>query len=413
VSAPEGMPGAILVRRGRVLTLDGAELPRQGRELNELGAIDGGDVLVRDGRIEAVGRDLDAPAGARVVQAAGRVVMPAFVDCHTHACWAGDRLDEWELKRRGVSYLEILESGGGIMSTVRAVRAASEEQLAETLLVRLDRMLREGTTTVEVKSGYGLSTRDELKMLRAIRRAGEDWAGTLVPTACIGHAKDPDVEGFVERTIERTLPAVHAEFPGVAIDAYCERGAWSLDETIRLFERAHELGHPVRVHADQFHSLGMTRWAIEHGAVSVDHLEATTDEDLRALAASNSFGVMLPCSGFHVDGRYADGRGFVDAGGALAIATNYNPGSAPTHSMPTAIALAARGNGLTAREAITACTTNAATLLGFHDRGRIEPGCRADLIVLGDQDERQLAYEFGGNPVDLVICNGEIVEHSA
>lgn len=413
MSAPEGMPGAILVRRGRVLTLDGAELPRQGRELNELGAIDGGDVLVRDGRIEAVGRDLDAPAGARVVQAAGRVVMPAFVDCHTHACWAGDRLDEWELKRRGVSYLEILESGGGIMSTVRAVRAASEEQLAETLLVRLDRMLREGTTTVEVKSGYGLSTRDELKMLRAIRRAGEDWAGTLVPTACIGHAKDPDVEGFVERTIERTLPAVHAEFPGVAIDAYCERGAWSLDETIRLFERAHELGHPVRVHADQFHSLGMTRWAIEHGAVSVDHLEATTDEDLRALAASNSFGVMLPCSGFHVDGRYADGRGFVDAGGALAIATNYNPGSAPTHSMPTAIALAARGNGLTAREAITACTTNAATLLGFHDRGRIEPGCRADLIVLGDQDERQLAYEFGGNPVDLVICNGEIVEHSA
>lgn len=405
------MSETILIRSARVLTLTG-DSPRRGSAMGELGVIEGGDVLVRDGIIDRVGAGLDAPAGARTIEADGRVLMPGFVDCHTHACWAGDRLDEWELKQRGVSYLEILHRGGGIMSTVRSVRAASEDALVERLAERLEWMLREGTTTVEIKSGYGLDTATELKMLRAITRAGRDWAGTVVPTACIGHAIDPeagDAGAFVERTIRETLSAVHEAFPGVTIDAYCEQGAWSLADTVRLFEAALEHGHPVRVHADQFHALGMVEEAVRLGAVSVDHLEATESASLVNLARSGTFGVMLPCSGFHLDGRYANGRAFVDAGGALAIATNCNPGSAPCASVPMAVALAVRNLRLTAAEAIAAVTTNAASLLGFTDRGRIEPGARADLVLLRWRDERQLGFEFGGSPADLVLCNGRIV----
>jgi len=338
------------------------------------------------------------------------VVMPAFVDAHTHALWAGDRLDEVEMKRQGASYLEILRTGGGIMATVRAVRAASEDELAANLSARLGVMAREGTGTVEVKSGYGLTTEDELKMLRAIRRAGESSPMNVRATALLGHAIDPDQSGFVDRTIEETAPAVHAEFPDVAIDAYCEESAWSLEDCRRLFERARELGHPLRVHADQFHALGMTDLAIEMGFVSVDHLEATPGESLDRLAASRTFGVMLPCSGFQVDGRYADGRRFVDAGGALAIATNCNPGSAPTSSMPFAIALATRRLGLGAPEAIAACTANGAALLGLGGRtGSLEAGKRADLIMLRHPDERMLGYEFGGDPVDLSMVRGQVV----
>ncbi|TVQ62633.1 MAG: imidazolonepropionase [Phycisphaerales bacterium] len=405
------MSEGVLVQNARVLTLAG-ETPRRGAALAELGVREACDVLVREGRIERVEPEIPQATDVRTIDARGRVLMPGFVDCHTHACWAGERLDEWEQKQRGASYLEILERGGGIMSTVRAVRAASEDELVERLLERLAWMLRDGTCTVEVKSGYGLETEAELKMLRAIARAGEAWAGTVVPTACIGHAIDPhagDSNVFVESTIAETLPAVHELFPGVAIDAYCEQGAWSLADTVRLFERAQELGHPVRVHADQFHALGMVEEAIRLGAVSVDHLEATGDESLRRLAVSDTFGVMLPCAGFHLDGRYADGRAFVDAGGKLAIATNVNPGSAPCASVPMAVALGVRHLGLTAGEAIAGVTTNAAALLGFRDRGRIEPGLRADLVLLRHRDERQLAFEFGGSPVDLVVCNGRIV----
>jgi imidazolonepropionase len=380
----------------------------------------------------------------------------------------------------GASYLELLKAGGGIMATVRAVRAATEAELRDGLRARLEYMLREGTCTVEVKSGYGLTSADELKMLRAIVSAGEGtggataWPGTVVPTACIGHALDPEVgrDAFVQRTIEETLPAVHAEFPGIAIDAYCEEGAWSLEECVRLFERAAELGHPLRVHADQFHALGMVAAAVEggrdwggghggRGFVSVDHLEATSPESLARLAQSEVMGVMLPCSGFHTDGRYADGRGFIAAGGALAIATNWNPGSAPCGSMPAAIALATRflgreggqdratevaGNaspapaqppsgtsasdrtaatsvlptdnfrsamncarGISAAEAITAATVNGAAVLGLSDRGRITPGARADLVLLRHTDERMLAQEFGGRHVDVVVCGGRVV----
>ncbi|MEZ6165468.1 MAG: imidazolonepropionase [Phycisphaerales bacterium] len=403
------MSHPIAITNARLLTLAHGGAPRRGKAMGKLAVIEHGSILIQDGTIEAIGPSINIPDDAQIFDADGRVVMPAFVDCHTHACWAGDRLNEWEQKQRGATYLEILESGGGIMSTVRAVREASIDQLTESLLDRLQWMLREGTTACEVKSGYGLSTRDELKMLDAIVLADQNWPGRVSPTACIGHAKDSAVEDFVSQTINETLPAVRERYPGVTIDAYTEQGAWSVDETVRLFNAAKDLGHPLRIHADQFNALGMLEAAIELGALSVDHLEATQPEALKKLAQSNTMGVMLPCSGFHVDDRYGDGRGFIDAGGALAIATNVNPGSAPCLSMPMAIALATRKLGITAAEAITASTINAASLLGFKDQGTLEVGKRADLIMLRHSDERQLGYTFGGSHVHLVICNGSIV----
>lgn len=397
------------ITNARLLTLAHGGAPRRGQAMHKLAPIDHSSILIRDGQIDSVGPSIDIPGEAQVIDADGRVVMPAFVDCHTHACWAGERLDEWERKQRGATYLEILESGGGIMSTVRAVRQASVDQLTESLLERLNWMLSEGTTACEVKSGYGLTTKDELKMLDAIVLADQNWPGRVSPTACIGHAKDTDVPDFVDRTINETLPAVHERYPGVTIDAYTEQGAWSVDETVRLFETAKQLGHPLRIHADQFNALGMLQAAIELGTLSVDHLEASTPESLTELAQSEPMGVMLPCSGFHVDDRYADGRAFIDAGGALAIATNANPGSAPCLSMPMAIALATRKLGITAAEAITASTVNPAHLLGFRDQGTLEVCKRADLIMLRHRDERQLGYTFGGSHVQLVICNGSIV----
>lgn len=371
-------------------------------------------LLVDNGLVQAVIDPGDAapPRARSTFDAAGRCVLPGFVDVHTHACFAGSRLDEWQRKLAGVPYLQLLEEGGGIMATVRATRAADEDELAATLLARLERMLRHGSTTIEVKSGYGLDTDTELKMLRAIRRAGEPFAGTVVATACIGHAIDPEdeVDAFVRTTIEQTLPAISTEFPGIALDAYCETGAWSRDHCIALFDAGAAAGHPIRVHADQFNALGMIEAAVERGFVSVDHLEATDDRGLRMLAGSDTFGVMLPASGFHLDDRYGNGRAFLDAGGRLALGSNYNPGSAPCYSMPFVIQLAVRKLGLNVDEAIAAATKNGASLLGLSDRGRIEAGLRADLVVLDADDPRALAFEFGGNPVIRTLAGGRWVE---
>jgi imidazolonepropionase len=393
------------IRNARILTLAGPPGPRRGKALGDPGIIPSGEVLVTNGLVSAVGAKVDAPAGADTIDANGRVLMPGFVDCHTHACWAGDRLDEWEQRLRGVPYLEILRNGGGIHATVAAVRASTQKQLAAALRDRLALMLRGGTTTVEVKSGYGLNTENEMKMLRAIRRAAGEWAGTVVPTALLGHAVEGDPDEFARGVLKDMLPEVSREFPDITIDAFCEKGAWSPEACVKLFEKARK-HHPLRIHADQFNSLGMIPEAIRLHARSVDHLEASTKNDLIALAGSETFGVILPCTGFHTDQRYARAGFFVDRGGALALATNCNPGSAPVHSMPFAMALAVRHCGLTPAEAIAAGTVNAARLLGFHDRGTIEPGRRADLILLRHRDERELVHETGDNPVDLVLCAG-------
>lgn len=404
---------SLLFRNARVLTLAQGPFPRRGAELGNLGILPRADVLVGDhGRIEAVGENLAPRPETETIDAAGRVLMPGFIDCHTHACWAGDRLEEWEQKLRGVPYLEILARGGGIHATVHAVREATRKQLAANLKSRLELMLRSGTTTVEVKSGYGLTTEAELKMLHAIQRAANEWPGTIVPTALLGHATEGDPAEFTREVVRETLPAVWHEFPGITVDAYCEKNAWPVEACVRLFERARKHGLPIRVHADQFTSLGMIPEALRLHATSIDHLEAATAEDLAALAQSHTFGVLLPITGFQTNGRYARGRKLVSLGGAVAIATNCNPGTAPSHSMPLAIALAVRFCGLTPAEAICAATANAAALLGLRDRGIIAPDQRADLVLLRHRDERLLAYEVGDNPVDLVVCNGRIVSGS-
>ena len=399
---------SLLIRNARVLTLAGPTGARRGRQLGDLGLLPQGDVLVADGKIAAVAAKLEAPSGVEVIEANGRVLLPGFVDCHTHACWAGDRLGEWEQTLAGIPSLEIMQGGGGIFATVRAVREATQKQLAANLRDTLAAMLRAGTTTVEVKSGYGLTTEAELKMLRAIRRAAGDWPGTVVSTALLGQACEGDPDEYARMVVKEMLPEVAKEFPGIAVEASCEKGAWSVEACVRLFEKAAK-HHPLRVHADQFNSLGMIAEAVRLHARSVDHLEASGRKELELLAGSPTFGVILPCTGLHADQRFARAGYFVDQGGALALATNCNPGSSPTHSIPLAIATAVRFCKITPAEAIAAATVNAAALLGLNDRGRIEPGLRADLILLRHKDERQLAYELGGNPVDTVICGGTVM----
>ncbi|MGD9690338.1 MAG: imidazolonepropionase [Phycisphaerales bacterium] len=384
------------------------------------------DVCVGDGLIARL-EPHAGTAGRRegddaAIDAAGRLLLPGFVDCHTHACWAdpsgaptgSHRLDEWAMKRAGRVYLEILRAGGGIMATVRGVRAASEEQLAEQVLARADRLLANGSTTIEVKSGYGLTTGDELKMLRAIRRAASRFAGTLVPTALLGHAIDPDQprERFVRSVIVETLPRVSEEFPGIAVDAFCEQGAWTLAECRELFEAARRLGHPVRVHADQFTSQGMTPLAVAMGARSVDHLEASTPADLAALSgAQGTWAVALPACGFHLDGRYANLGPVVRGGGAsrVCIATNLNPGSAPCWSMALVIALGVRHGGLSPEEAVIAATANPARLLALEDRGVLEPGRRADLVLVDAHSADELAFNFGDSAVRRVWAAGRMI----
>lgn len=409
----------LAIVNARVLTIrprNRSDEPRRDSALRELGVIQRGYVLIREGRIAEVGEG-DPPGeptrGGRVIDAGGRVLMPAFVDCHTHACWAGDRLDEWQMKLAGASYLEILKAGGGIMSTVRATRQATEQELTQLLLHRLQRMASLGTVVVEVKSGYGLDPASELKMLSAIRAAGGRTEQLVVPTFLGAHAIDESNPYFIEQTINETLPAVAQEFPGIACDAFCERGAWLLADTRRLFEAARNLGCPLRVHGDQFNSLGATRLAVEMGAVSVDHLEATTPGDLVHLARSQTIGVVMPSCGFHLDNRFGPARELVDAGGALAIATNYNPGSAPSPSMPFTIALAVRKLRLTPAEAIVAATFNAACVLGLQfETGSIEVGKRADLQLLDYADERELAYEMASSGPRLVLAHGRIIAGS-
>jgi imidazolonepropionase len=405
----------VLIRHARILTLvdpasekvAGARIkPRRGPALRELGIIPRGDVLVMEGKIAAVGAELPIPAGIEVVDADGRVLMPGFVDCHTHACWAGDRTEEWIQQLNGVSAADIAKRGGGFHATVRSVREATRKQLAAALRLRLDLMVRGGTTTAEVKSGYGLTVEAELKMLHAILRAAQDWPGTVVPTALLGQGIEGDGATHTRMVVREMLPAIWHDFPGVTIDACCEADGWPVEACVRLFERAGKHGLPIRVHADQHSSLGIIPEAVRLHARSVDHWEMATKADLLTLAASDTIGVITPITSFHFGTRYARGGAFVDSGGLIALATDLNPGSGPAYSMPFAMGLAVRCCGLTPAEAIVASTVNAAAVLGLTDRGTIEVGQRADLLLLRHRDERMIAYELAGQPIDLILAGG-------
>tara|TARA_X000001036_G_scaffold16071_3_gene13426 strand:+ start:4129 stop:5400 length:1272 start_codon:yes stop_codon:yes gene_type:complete len=407
---------SFIIVNARILTLAGENAPRRNEFLADLGIIENGFLSVQDGVIEQIAQGLpdedfiNNHPEVPVVDANGRVLMPSFVDCHTHTCWAGSRLEEFEMGVRGVPYLDILAQGGGIMSTVHAVREASQEDLCFNVLGRLGLMASQGTTTVEIKSGYGLTTESELKMLRSIHDASQDVPQLIVGTFLGAHAIDPDQENFVDIVIHETLPAIVQEFPGITCDAYCEKGAWSVEETTKLFKKAIELDCPIRAHLDQFNPLGMLSHAVELGAKSVDHLEHSTDEELKLLAKSDTIAVLLPASGFCLNDAYPRGRFIADIGCPIAIATNYNPGSAPSPSMPFTISLACRRLGLTPAEAIVASTFNAACVLNLQDKvGSLEVGKQADLQLLDCEDERELAWHVASGGPLLVSIKGEIV----
>jgi imidazolonepropionase len=383
----------------------------RGGAMGALRVIERGHVIVENGHIAAVGA---GPAVTRAVSARidarGRVLMPAAVDCHTHACWAGERWGEWEQKRAGASYLEILKAGGGILSTVKAVRAAPQDALASQLAERLAEMRELGTGAVEVKTGYGLDTATELKMFEAIRQVAKVLPMMVVPTLLLGHAVDADNPRQLDdmcALLETLADRQHAG--SVAVDAYCEEGAWSVEMCRTLLEKAKRLGFAVRIHADQFHALGGLEMALALGARSVDHLEASTPAGIAALAASRAIGVVLPACGFALDGRFANGRALIDQGGALAVASNWNPGSAPSPSVRFAAALASRHMRLTAHEAIAAVTWNAACVLGIeHQAGAIRPGMRALLQLLPHRDERAYVHEVAGAGPDVTIMGEDV-----
>jgi imidazolonepropionase len=406
----------------QLLTLAGG--PQRGRALGTLGIVEDGAVLVRDGKIVATGptRELvaahpDEPA----LDASGCAVLPGFVDPHTHVLWAGDRAAEFEMKMAGAKYLDILAAGGGIISTVGKTRAASAADLMNETRPRLGRMFAHGTTTAEVKTGYGLETAAELKLLEALLALDAEGPLELVPTFLGAHAVAPefkgDPQGYTDLLCARMLPEVlrwwqahAASRPLPFVDVFCETGAFDLAQSRQILTKAQALGFPLKIHADEFDNLGGAALAASLGAASADHLVKTSDGDMRALAAGNTAAVALPCTPFGLaESEYTPAGKILDAGGILALASDCNPGTAWNESMQFVIALACRALKLTPAQAIAAATINAAHAVRRADRiGSLEPGKQADMLILSVPDYRQLGYRFGTNLVRMVVKRGQV-----
>ncbi|HVM56948.1 MAG TPA: imidazolonepropionase [Gaiellaceae bacterium] len=385
-------------------------VPARGSALGELEVLDDAFVLCTGPTIEAVGRMRDLPAldgDVRELDGRGLCAVPGLVDCHTHAAFAGDRVDEFSLRAAGAGYEEVHARGGGILSTVRATRAAGEDGLRANVERHRGWMLRHGTTTFEGKSGYGLDRDTELASLRAIRAAGG------IPTWLGAHAVPPEFDGDADAYLDFALAEVLPEAAALAeaADVFLERGAFDAAQARRYLEACRDAGLALRLHADQFSELGAIPLAVELGARSVDHLEATGPAGVRALAASDVVGVLLPASALFLGRPMPPARTLVDAGAAIALATDFNPGSAFCESLPLCCSLAATQMKLSPAEALTACTVNAAHVLGRADRlGRLAPGYRADLVLLDAPDWRYLAYHLGGDLVAGIVLDGEPAE---
>ena len=371
-------------------------------------------VLVEDGRITWVGPRAQAPTGHEAVDCGGRLLTPGLVDCHTHLVYGGSRAHEFEQRLQGVSYAEIAKAGGGIASTVRATRAAAEADLAASALKRLDALLAEGVTTIEIKSGYGLDRETEIRMLRVARELAQ-WRPVDVVTSYLGaHALPPefrdDREAYLRLVLTEVLPAVAAQGLADAVDAFCEGIAFSVNETRRVFEAAKALGLPVKLHAEQLSNLGGTKLAAEFGALSVDHVEYLDEEGVDAIAASGTVAVLLPGAFYYLREKQAPPVAALrKAGVPIAIATDLNPGSSPVHSLLSTMNMACVLFGLTPAEALSGVTRNGARALGLKDRGMIAAGLKADLALWDAERPGDLAYPLGFNPLAAVIRNGELV----
>jgi imidazolonepropionase len=417
------MQADLIVHSARqLLTLSGG--PQRGDELGRLGLIEDGALAAAGGKIVAVGPTLELRRryeAQQEIDARESVVLPGFVDAHTHLLWAGDRAAEFEMRIAGASYLDILAAGGGIVSTVVKTRAATVDDLIRDARPRLARMLQYGTTTAEAKTGYGLETRTELRMLEALIRLDEEGPVRLAPTFLGAHAipaefKDRPQE-YVEIVCQEMLPAVQAwwlEHAGARplpfVDVFCETGAFDLAQSRQILTAARKLGFPLKIHADEFASLGGVSLAVELGAVSADHLVATPEADVKALGNSGTVAVALPATPFGLaEGAYTPARSILEAGGLLALATDLNPGTAWCESMQFVIALACRYMRLTPAQAIAAATINAAAAIGQQARvGSLEVGKDADLLVLDAPDYRHLGYRFGTNLAAHVVRAGRV-----
>ncbi len=403
-------PGAtrLLIRDlEQLVTPAGREAPLRGRALGDVDWLDDAYVLCEDGVIASVGRMRDLPAlDGDVVEldGSGHCAIPGLVDCHTHPCFGGDRVEEFSLRAAGASYEELHAEGGGILSTVRATRAASEDELERAVRRHAAWMLRAGTTTFEGKSGYGLDRDTELASLRAVKAAGG------VPTWLGAHAVPPEFD-HADAYLDFALAEVLPDAAGVAeaADVFLERGAFDAGQARRFLEACRDAGLALRLHGDQFSESGAVPLAIELGARSVDHLEATGTEGANALASSEVVGVLLPVSALFLGRPMPPGRALVDAGAAVALATDFNPGSAFCESLPLVCSLACTQLRLSPAEALAACTVNAAHVLGRADSlGRLAPGFAADVVLLDAPDWRYLAYHLGGDVVGAVVRGGDL-----
>jgi imidazolonepropionase len=406
----------------QLLTLSGG--PQRGRSLGTLGIIENGAVLLREEKILAVGTTTDLRAAypnEPGLDASGCVVMPGFVDPHTHVIWGGDRAKEFEMRLEGAKYLDILAAGGGILSTVRATRTASIETLIAQTRPRLLRMFAHGTTTAEAKTGYGLQTATELRLLKALLALDDQTPVDLAFTFLGAHAIAPEFkdnpQGYTDLVCGTMLSILQqwwqANAPGQAlpfVDVFCENKAFDLAQSRQILTRARELGFPLKIHADEFDNLGGASLAVELGAASADHLVRTSDADIAALGKSDTVAVALPCTPFGLAERdYTPAKKILEADGTLALATDCNPGTAWNESMQFAIALACRYMGLTPAQAIAAATINAAHAIRRADRvGSLEAGKQADLLILSVPDYRYLGYRFGTNLVKQVIKRGGV-----
>lgn len=406
----------------QLLTLTGG--PQRGHRLGDLGLIENGAILIDHGQIRAVGESdplrtqfPDAPA----FDAGRHVVMPGFVDPHTHLIWAGDRAAEFEMRLEGKTYMEIMAAGGGINSTVRATRAASLDDLVQQTRTRLWQAFSYGTTTAEIKTGYGLDVKSELRLLEAILSLNNQGPLELAPTFLGAHAVPPEyedrTEAYTDLVVKEMLPEVQDWWSINAdeqilpfVDVFCERGAFDLAQSRRILETAKALGFPLKIHADEFENLGGASLAAELGATSADHLVKTSPKDIRALAESDTVAVSLPGTPFGLnEAEYTPAGEIIEADGLLALATDTNPGTSWCESMQFIIALACRKMKMTPAQAITAATINAAAAIQREDQiGSLEPGKQADLLILSVDDYRHLGYRFGTNLVAYVIKQGRV-----
>jgi imidazolonepropionase len=403
-----------LVRGARqLLTLRGDSGPRRGVALRDLGIVPNGAVLIKDRIIVDAGparriEKLPEARRAREIDASGRVAMPGFVDSHTHLVFGRPRLLDYEMRLAGASYAEIAAAGGGILSSVKAVRGMSAAELETQARASLAAMARHGTTTVEAKSGYALDRAGEIKTLRLLAKLNGDPLD-IVPTYLGAHIPPPEYRGnpeaYIDWMIAEMMPLIRRRKLARFVDVYCDDGAFTLDQSHRYLDNARRLGFGLKIHAEQFASTGAARLAVELGATSVDHLEHASADDIRALAQSNTIATLLPGSVFHLGLRtYAPARALIEAGAAVALATDFNPGTSPTYSMQMVLSLACTEMRMSPAEAISAATINGAHAVGLAATvGSLEPGKQADLLILNVSDYRELPYYFGANNVHMTI----------